>query len=393
MASDSSGKRSSRKRTFEEEEDWFLVQYEDQPDTFRVLNQREVQHLDPEDEEKKQEGETVMAFWSADKEYYEALIIKISDDKNELLKERRVIKTSLRKSAVGKALLASDNNTRPKVSKKQSSVSKKTKKAKLTTELTDEEKAKKEETKKAKEAEKVEAEKKRNAGIAARIAQATKRISSQQQQNDNPHQSNEIQEGDNIHPLSLPAFRTQLSPRTDLPSTLSSKQPGQQNDNPHQSNEIQEGDNIHPLSLPAFRTQLSPRTDLPSTLSSKQPGQQNDNPHQSNELQEGDNIHPLSLPAFRTQSPGTVLPSTSNNKQPVNKQKTPHRPKDKTKKTRTAMPDASPRQPPASNKPASGRKQITNKHPVNVASDDEVDSEEAVIVGQRSVGQRQTAGM
>ncbi|KAJ7371270.1 hypothetical protein OS493_026914 [Desmophyllum pertusum] len=147
MASDSSGKRSSRKRTFEEEEDWFLVQYEDQPDTFRVLNQREVQHLDPEDEEKKQEGETVMAFWSADKEYYEALIIKISDDKNELLKERRVIKTSLRKSAVGKALLASDNNTRPKVSKKQSSVSKKTKKAKLTTELTDEEKAKKEETK------------------------------------------------------------------------------------------------------------------------------------------------------------------------------------------------------------------------------------------------------
>ncbi|KAJ7351062.1 hypothetical protein OS493_037015 [Desmophyllum pertusum] len=157
------------------------------------------------------------------------------------------------------------------MSKKQSSASMK---AKLTTELTDEEKAKQEETKKAKEAEKVEAEKKRNAGIAARIAQATKRISSQHQQNDNPHQSNEFQEGDNVHPLSLPAFRTLFF----------------------------------------------------------------------------------------------LLHQTTNNL-----------PKDKTKKTHTAMPDASTRRPPASNKPASGRKQIINTHPVNVVSDDELESDEAVI--------------
>jgi len=32
-------------------ESWFLVQFEDQPDTFRVLNEREVKHLDPEDHE------------------------------------------------------------------------------------------------------------------------------------------------------------------------------------------------------------------------------------------------------------------------------------------------------------------------------------------------------
>ncbi|KAM7442564.1 hypothetical protein ABFA07_008501 [Porites harrisoni] len=44
-----------------------------------------------------QEGETVMAFWSADKEFYEAVIINISDDKNELLKEKRALETSLRK--------------------------------------------------------------------------------------------------------------------------------------------------------------------------------------------------------------------------------------------------------------------------------------------------------
>lgn len=43
-------------------ESWFLVQFEDQPDTFRVLNEREVKHLDPEDHEEMQEGETIQAF-------------------------------------------------------------------------------------------------------------------------------------------------------------------------------------------------------------------------------------------------------------------------------------------------------------------------------------------
>lgn len=61
-------------------EGWFLVQFEDQPDTFRVLNEREVKHLDPEDYEEMQEGETIQAFWSADKKFYEAEIIKISGE-------------------------------------------------------------------------------------------------------------------------------------------------------------------------------------------------------------------------------------------------------------------------------------------------------------------------
>lgn len=61
-------------------ESWFLVQFEDQPDTFRVLNERDVKRLDPEDHEEMQEGETIQAFWSADKKFYEAEIIKISGE-------------------------------------------------------------------------------------------------------------------------------------------------------------------------------------------------------------------------------------------------------------------------------------------------------------------------
>ena len=61
-------------------ESWFLVQFEDQPDTFRVLNERDVKHLDPEDHEEMQKGETIQAFWSADKKFYEAEIIKISGE-------------------------------------------------------------------------------------------------------------------------------------------------------------------------------------------------------------------------------------------------------------------------------------------------------------------------
>ena len=58
------------------------MQFEEQPDTFRVLNEREVnsKHLDPEDDEEMHEGETIQAFWSADKKFYEAEIIKISGE-------------------------------------------------------------------------------------------------------------------------------------------------------------------------------------------------------------------------------------------------------------------------------------------------------------------------
>ena len=66
-------------------EGWFLMQFEDQPDTFRVLNEREVKHLDPEDYEEVQEGETIQAFWSADKKFYEAEIIKISGEFSKLV--------------------------------------------------------------------------------------------------------------------------------------------------------------------------------------------------------------------------------------------------------------------------------------------------------------------
>ncbi|KAK2561671.1 hypothetical protein P5673_015024 [Acropora cervicornis] len=126
-------------------ESWFLVQFEDQPDTFRVLNEREVKHLDPEDYEEMQEGETIQAFWSANKKFYKAEIIKISDDKSYLLKERRALETSLRKSALGKALASDDKSAKKRLKKaqKQPSVFKKVK-------LTDEEKAK-QEAKKAKQ--------------------------------------------------------------------------------------------------------------------------------------------------------------------------------------------------------------------------------------------------
>ena len=94
---------------------------------------------------------------------------------------------SIKSSSLGKALSCSSK--RPKSPKKQ----KPAKKAKLA--CTDDEKAKKEDIKKRREAEKVEAEKKRKAEIAAKIAQATKRISHEQsrddlQCNDDPQESN-----------------------------------------------------------------------------------------------------------------------------------------------------------------------------------------------------------
>lgn len=59
-------------------ENWFLVQYEDQHDTLRVLNEQEVKHLDSGDEEDIKERETIMACWLAEKSYYEVQLLKIS---------------------------------------------------------------------------------------------------------------------------------------------------------------------------------------------------------------------------------------------------------------------------------------------------------------------------
>lgn len=52
-----------------------------------MLNEREIKLLDLDDHEEMQEGEIVMSFWSADKEFYEATIIKITGEcfvKNKL---------------------------------------------------------------------------------------------------------------------------------------------------------------------------------------------------------------------------------------------------------------------------------------------------------------------
>ena len=80
---------------------------------------------------------------------------------------------------------------------------------------THEEKGKKEATKKA------EAEKRRNAEIAAKISQATKRISSQHKQKDYNRQpvAVELLQEDNVHPVSLPAFRKQKRSTDDPAST------------------------------------------------------------------------------------------------------------------------------------------------------------------------------
>lgn len=63
------------------------MQFKDQPDTFRVLNESDVKHLDPEDHEEMQEGETIQAFWSVDKNFYEAEIIKIKGVFSKLVRE------------------------------------------------------------------------------------------------------------------------------------------------------------------------------------------------------------------------------------------------------------------------------------------------------------------
>lgn len=108
---------------------------------------------------------------------------------------------------MGKAIFNSD--PQQSIKKKNKSSQKQPVPKKPT--VKDEETAKKEAAKKAKEAEKAEAEKRRNAEIAARIAQATKRISSQHKQKDVNHQPSSVEplQEDNVHPLSVPAFRKQ----------------------------------------------------------------------------------------------------------------------------------------------------------------------------------------
>ena len=91
------------------------------------------------------------------------------------------------------------------------------------------------EAKKAKEADKLNAEKKRKAELAAKLAQATKRISSQKQQSSGSltHPSTEIHlEGNNIHTLSLPAFREQQNPLSQIQAhQLASGLHNQENNN------------------------------------------------------------------------------------------------------------------------------------------------------------------
>lgn len=152
----------------------------------------------------------------------------------------------------------------------------------------DEEKAKKEAAKKEKEAEKAEAEKRRNAEIAARIAQATKRISSQHKQKDVNHQPSSVEplQEDNVHPLSVPVFRKQKTSIVNPASTSSQEQPvnrkqtiqaprsssHRQQDEPHHHSIYTEiHDDVHPLSLPAFGKQSLSTADPASTSSQERP--------------------------------------------------------------------------------------------------------------------------
>ena len=121
--------------------------------------------------------------------------------------------------------------------------------------------------------------------IAAKLAQATKRIFAQNQQSSrNPHQSTEIHlEGNNIHTLSLPAFREQQSStksETAKQKTSNCEKKAKKflkHTSPpsqillHQGSgrHYYEGNSSHPLSLPAFRKQLSPSTPDPASTSNK----------------------------------------------------------------------------------------------------------------------------
>lgn len=127
--------------------------------------------------------------------------------------------------------------------------------------------------------------KRRNAEIAARIAQATKRISSQHKPKDVNHQPSSVEplQEDNVHPLSMPAFRKQKTSVVNPASTSSQEQPvnrkqttiqaprsssHRQQDEPHHHSIYTEiHDDVHPLSLPAFRKQSLSTADPASTSS------------------------------------------------------------------------------------------------------------------------------
>ena len=182
----------------------------------------------------------------------------------------------------------------------------------------------------------------------------------------------------------MPAFRKQKTSVLNPASTSSQEQPvngkqttiqaprssHRQQDEPHHHSIYTEiHDDVHPLSLPAFRKQSLSTADPASTSSQERPvnyrrqktpqattnssQRQQNGPHwQSNHTEiQGDNIHPPSLPAFRKQSLCNGDPtSTSSQKQAAKrKHKTPQGPKNKTRKSCTAdsatVPDASSKQP------------------------------------------------
>ena len=282
--------------------------------------------------------------------------------------------------------MASDDKSakkRFKKAQKQPSVSKKVK-------LTDEEKAK-QEAKKAKEAEKLKAEKKRNAEIAAKLAQATKRIFAQnhEQSSPNPHQSTEIHldlECNNIHTLSLPAFREQQSSTTsETAMTPSKKQVAakrkQKNPQTHKSppSQIQlhqgsgrhyyEGNSSHPLSMPAFKKQLSPSTPDPApTPNKKEAVNREQQPQADHSSSHQPSDHELS---DHQENDNTDLPPSPTAADSVTSRK-----KEKGKiKNKTAQQPTTSLSTPTTCSNKSTKKQITH-----VLSDDEDDCDENAVI-------------
>ena len=267
--------------------------------------------------------------------------------------------------------MASDDQSakkRLKKAQKQPSVSKKVK-------VTEDEKAK-QEAKKAKEPEKLKAEKKRNAEIAAKIAQATKRISSQNQQSSgNPRQPTEINlEGDNIHTLSLPAFREQQNPTiSDARVTSSRKQAAvkrkQTKPKTPKSPGLhhQEGINSHPLALPAFRKQPSLSTSDPAS-NKKQPANRKQHPQENSSSCHQPSDHELS---DHQEDDNFDLPTPTTAADPVTSRKK----QNKKSKNKTAQ-----RQTTSLSTPTSCSEISTKKQTTHVLSDDEDDSDENAVI-------------
>ena len=178
--------------------------------------------------------------------------------------------------------------------------------------MTEEEKAK-QEAKKAEAKKMKAEEKKNAEIAAKIAQATTRISSQKQQSSGNPQQSTELHlEGDNIQTLSLPAFREQQSlTASDAAVTSSKKQAAmkrkqkktQRCKSPpsqfqiHQASGLhhQEGNNSHPLALPAFRKQLSPSTaDSASTSNKKQPVKKKQQPQANGSSSHQSSDHELS---------------------------------------------------------------------------------------------------